>query len=175
MCILTGGLSSRMGRDKSRLRIGRRTLLGHVRAAALASGLPVRLIRRDVVPRCGPLGGIFTALDSTRHRAVIFLSCDQPFVARATIAALARAIRSTPFFYSDAEGVVGFPSVITKAALPIVAEQIARTEFSLQKLARRLDATTRPIPVAREWEWFNVNTPEELLTARELWRAHGQT
>ena len=163
-----------MGRDKARLRLGRRTLLGHVRAAAVASGLPVRIIRRDAVPRCGPLGGIFTALNSTRHRAVIFLSCDQPFVSRATILALARAIRSMSICYSDAAGVAGFPFVITKAALPIVAEQIARKEFSLQRLARRLNATTRPIPSGRKWEWFNVNTPVELLTARELWRAHGQ-
>ena len=79
-CILAGGLSSRMGTDKARLRLGRKTLLGHVRAAARAAGLPLRVIRRDIVPRCGPLGGVYTALRSTRAEAVMFLSCDMPFV-----------------------------------------------------------------------------------------------
>src|SRR5262245_53027899 len=60
--ILAGGRSSRMGRDKSRLRVGRRTMLTHAKQAAQALGLPVRVIRRDIVPRCGPLGGVLTAL-----------------------------------------------------------------------------------------------------------------
>lgn len=54
--ILAGGLSARMGRDKARLRLRGRTLLAWVRAAARATGWPVRVIRRDLVPRCGPLG-----------------------------------------------------------------------------------------------------------------------
>src|SRR5689334_13117942 len=80
ICILAGGLSRRMGLDKSRLKLGRRTLLGHIRAEAKRTGLPVRVIRRDCVPRCGPLGGIFTALKSTRAEWVLFLACDMPFV-----------------------------------------------------------------------------------------------
>ena len=40
--ILAGGLSSRMGRDKSRICLGRRTMLGHVRAVATQLQLPVR-------------------------------------------------------------------------------------------------------------------------------------
>jgi molybdopterin-guanine dinucleotide biosynthesis protein A len=69
-----------MGRDKARLRLGQRTMLGRIRVAARATGLPVRVIRRDAVPRCGPLGGIYTALQSTRAEAVLFLACDMPFV-----------------------------------------------------------------------------------------------
>ena len=38
--ILAGGRSRRMGGDKARLRLGRRTLLGHARALAAALGLP---------------------------------------------------------------------------------------------------------------------------------------
>ena len=78
--ILAGGLSSRLGRDKARVRLGRRTLLAHVRRAAKELGLPVRVIRRDLVPRCGPLGGVFTALKTSRADAELFLACDMPFV-----------------------------------------------------------------------------------------------
>ena len=80
VCILAGGLSSRMGRDKARLRLNGRTLLAQVRDAAQTLGCPVRVIRRDLVTRCGPLGGVFTALKTSRAEAVLFLACDMPFV-----------------------------------------------------------------------------------------------
>src|SRR5688500_2993407 len=73
VCILAGGLSTRMGRAKARLRLGNRTLLGWVRRNAAALGLPVRVIRRDLVRRCGPLGGIYSALKTTKAFAVLFL------------------------------------------------------------------------------------------------------
>src|SRR6266566_1093085 len=88
ICILAGGLSRRMGRDKSRLRLGRRTMLGHIRGEARKLGFPVRVIRRDAVPRCGPLGGVYTALKTTRAHAVVFLACDMPFVSADLIAFL---------------------------------------------------------------------------------------
>ena len=78
--ILAGGSSSRMGRNKASLRLGRRTLLGHVRACARNSGLPHRVIRRDLLPGCGPLGGVYTALATSRAQIIVFLSCDMPFI-----------------------------------------------------------------------------------------------
>src|SRR5213593_339204 len=88
ICILAGGLSTRMGRDKARVRLGGRTLLGHVRANAMQSGLPVRVLRKDLIARCGPLGGIYSALRTTRRAAVLFLACDMPFVSAALLRSL---------------------------------------------------------------------------------------
>src|SRR5258706_6638023 len=80
VCILAGGLSRRMGTDKARLRLGSRTMLQHVQAAAKATGLPVRVISKDLIPNCGPLGGLYTALKTTKHDAILALACDMPFV-----------------------------------------------------------------------------------------------
>ena len=55
VCILAGGLSTRMGRDKSSLRLRGKTLLEHVQRLARTVDLPVRVIRRELLPRCGPL------------------------------------------------------------------------------------------------------------------------
>jgi len=78
--VLAGGRSRRMGADKAGLRLGGRTLLGHVRQAARGLSLPLREITKDSVPGCGPLGGILTALESSSHTAELFLACDMPFV-----------------------------------------------------------------------------------------------
>src|SRR5687768_9364883 len=80
ICILAGGLSTRMGSAKARMRLGRRSLLGHVWRTAEGLGVPVRIIRKDLVPRCGPLGGIYTGLKTSANDAEVFLSCDMPFV-----------------------------------------------------------------------------------------------
>ncbi len=84
-----------MGRDKSRLKPDRRTLLAHIRLGAKSPGLPVRVIRRDLVPRCGPLGGVFTALKTTRTDAVRFLACEMPFVRAALLKTLLRRFGKT--------------------------------------------------------------------------------
>lgn len=160
-----------MGRDKSRLRLGPRTLLGHVRAAARALGAPVRVVRRDAVRRCGPLGGVFTALRRSRANAVLFLACDMPWVTPALLQALMRrAVSSGWAVFVRQAGVASFPFVLSRAALPIVAEQIKRKEFSLQELARRLRARFWTPPSHWQAQLHNLNTPEDWERARSKWR-----
>ena len=176
VCILAGGLSSRMGRDKARLRLGRRTLLGQVRALAGGLGLPVRVIRRDLVPRCGPLGGIHTALKTTRAEAVLFLSCDMPFVSADLIERLLprRTARPSAIFV-EAAGIVGFPFLLPRAALPGVAAQMTAQRFSLQALATALRARRMKLGPVQSAELFNVNTPDDFAEARLRWQGNVRT
>ena len=133
ICILAGGLSSRMGRDKSRLRLGGRTLLAHVRATAKMIGLPHRIIRRDLVAHCGPLGGLYTALVTSRAGATLFLSCDMPFVSAGLLEMLVRkAKRNENALFVEANGLVGFPLLLfRRTALPVVESQLEKMAFSL--------------------------------------------
>src|SRR5437588_11783860 len=91
--VLSGGRSSRMGRDKALLPYRSRTLVQHVAdevqrvtgnvsligdAARYAHfGYPVY---PDCVPECGPLGGIYTALNRSEADWSIIVSCDLPKV-----------------------------------------------------------------------------------------------
>ena len=171
ICILAGGLSRRMGRDKSRLRIGRRTMLGHIRAAANQTGLPLRVIRRDAIPRCGPLGGIFTALSTTRMAAVLFLACDMPFITPELLKQVIRRFHTGRCsLFSCERDQVGFPFILPNEALPIVEENIRRRTFSLQSLAGRLEARRLRWPPGFSARLRNVNTPVEWKSARECWR-----
>ena len=91
--ILAGGLSSRMGEDKSRLRLGGRTFV-ELAAAALAPvtasvsvvgsregieshGLSVV---RDLHEGLGALGGLHAALAACQTTWAAVVSCDLPFV-----------------------------------------------------------------------------------------------
>lgn len=162
ICILAGGLSSRMGRDKARLRLRGQSLLSRVRTVAAQARWPVRVIRRDLVPRCGPLGGVCTALKTTRAEVVLFLACDMPFITAELIGKLVklRQTRNLAVFTLGGQG-PGFPFLLRRAALPRVEEQIAAGEFSLQSLAAKCRARMIRAPGGAR-SLFNVNTPADL-------------
>ena len=93
--ILIGGKATRFdGRDKSALVVEGHTILARQLAVlsdvaddvmlaggAAHAGMPdsVRHVP-DLVPGCGPLGGIHAALSSARHDATAMVACDMPFV-----------------------------------------------------------------------------------------------
>lgn len=169
--ILAGGNSKRMGRKKSRIRLGCHTLLGHSRAAVVDAGLKPRVIAVDLQPGLGPLGGILTALQSTKHSRVLFVGCDMPFLSGGLIDIfLASSTGGVgPMFTQHQKG-VGFPFVLSCADLVLVEKQIDRGVLSLQRLAKRLKARVWQPPQEREWELFNINTPADLAEARRRQR-----
>jgi molybdopterin-guanine dinucleotide biosynthesis protein A len=172
IAILAGGLSSRMGRDKSRLRLGKRTLLGQVRATAERLRLPVRIIRKDLVPRCGPLGGIYTALKTSRKQVVLFLPCDTPFVALALLEKLLNFLRPDDAGVFVAAGErVSFPFLLRRNCLSVVEKQLAQRRYSLQALANAIRAKAILLSASEEINLLNINTPQEWEMARQRWSA----
>jgi iron complex transport system ATP-binding protein len=126
----------------------------HRRRIAQTAGLPYRVVDRDLTESRGPITGIQTALKTTRAVAVIFLSCDMPFVRSSTVRQL--IAKGAPAFSITNEG-VGFPFILPK--------KIAIEADSLQSLARKLKATKLPIS---EDESFNINTPADFKKAERL-------
>jgi molybdopterin-guanine dinucleotide biosynthesis protein A len=156
-----------MGRDKARLRFGGRPLLGHVRAAAEATGWPVRIIRRDAVPRCGPLGGIYTALKTSRADAELFLPCDMPFISPGLLIELANRLGPKQHaVFATADGRAGFPFLLRAATLPVVEQQIQSRQYAIHSLAEILRAKLYRIPKSRSAELLNINTPADWANAR---------
>ncbi len=168
ICILAGGGSSRMGQDKAVLLLGRRTMLGIIRAEAEKVGVRVRTIRRDKVEACGPLGGIFTGLESARADAVLFLACDMPLVNARFIGKVLARFSGQPLFVQSESP--GFPFVLPRDALPIVEKQIAVRQLSIQKLCNKLEGLVLEPTRAEALLLYNVNTPEDLAGLREKLR-----
>jgi iron complex transport system ATP-binding protein len=154
VCILAGGQSSRMGRPKHAMLLDGSPLIDWSRRIAQGAGLPYRVIDRDLNESRGPISGIQTGLKTTRADAVIFLSCDMPFVRSST---LRRLVHDGAPAFATANKLAGFPFILPKGA-PIEAD-------SLQKLARQLK--TKALPITSE-EAFNINTPAEFKTAERM-------
>ena len=92
--ILAGGKSARFeGQDKALLEIEGRTFLERIVAAAKPVSKEIIIISPnnydleteikiydDLIPNCGPLGGIFTGLSVSSSEYNFTLSCDLPFI-----------------------------------------------------------------------------------------------
>ena len=145
-------------------------MLDQIRTTARATGWPVRVIRRDIVPRCGPLGGVYTALQTTSKKAVMFLACDAPFVSLPVLERLALKFRAVPkAWFITYQGRAGFPFLLPRRSLAAVAKQLERSEFSLQSLAIEVNGQRAGTPRGQSWQLRNVNTPEDWARAFKLW------
>lgn len=89
--ILAGGASSRMGTDKSQLRIEQQTFTERIAATLLKITDSVSIVGReldesglrgvaDLYPKWGALGGIHAALSACPREWAIVVACDLPFV-----------------------------------------------------------------------------------------------
>lgn len=165
VCILAGGLSSRMGRNKADIRLNGRRLMTIVKDECQKASWPVRVLRKDAVNRCGPIGGVFTALKKTRADVVLFIACDMPSISAGLLKRVAKAmtVKTAAVFTHDTE-FAGFPFALRRSALEQVEKQIQSGDFSLQTLAKH---TRARFIRAKASELVDIDTPADLAAARE--------
>jgi molybdopterin-guanine dinucleotide biosynthesis protein A len=186
--ILAGGASSRMGEDKSRLRLGgltfvervARALGPHASRVSLVSSRPDAAahglaVVRDIYAARGALGGIHAALSACRAPLALVVSCDLPFVTRELFE------RLLSLHAGDAAAVApvqpdGRPQPLcalyaAAACAPVAEELIRAGELRPRELLRRVgtrwvafDELADLPHSARFFE--NVNTPEDYEKAK---------
>lgn len=155
-----------MGRNKANVRLGGRTLLQLISKKVRDLHLPLRVIRRDKIRRCGPIGGIYTGLSTSQHQAELFLACDMPFVSQQLLGRFLKAFARSPrALFTRKARRVGFPCLIPRRNLPGVASSVSKRLFSIHDLARNLHA--RYLGAENAFELSNINTPADLERARE--------
>jgi molybdopterin-guanine dinucleotide biosynthesis protein A len=179
--ILAGGLSSRMGRDKALLKLGGQPVVARLvaQAAKLAASVCIvtdradklRAVKlknaallEDLVPRRGPLGGIYTALRGTASRWNLFLTCDMPLMNAGLLRRLFKA-RSTRcdavcFQVADEPRPQPFPVLLHRRVAAPVARRMRDGRLSVIGLleavaCRRVVISKRQAAAALT----NVNTP----------------
>jgi molybdenum cofactor guanylyltransferase len=179
--ILVGGKATRFGgRDKSALVVEGRSIFERqvtelsnvvedimiVGAAAAAPDLraphagrpPVRGIA-DIVPGCGPLGGLHAALSAAQADHVFVVACDMPYVNAALVDYL---------FSLAGEGAIVVPetdrgyhplcAVYARACLEPVAARIAERRLALRALIDDV-----PARVVSRAEIARFGAPSQLL------------
>jgi len=190
--ILTGGLNTRMqGRNKAFLQLGGRRFLTRVLDAVSAylddclivtrqTGLyrewPVKIVA-DRLAVHSPLAGIHAGLLSMRSEFALVTSCDTPFLKKAVVKRLLTALEPDVEVIVPASGTFFQPlcALYSRRCAPVIEEILAQGEVKVDRLYARV----RVKRVAyRHFEavdpellsFFNVNTPGDLETARELWK-----
>jgi molybdenum cofactor guanylyltransferase len=173
--VLTGGRSSRMGRDKALLPIEGSVLVERtaqrVRAAvgsATLIGAPERYghlgltVVADLVEGCGPLGGLYTALKTTHADWNLLVACDMPGLTVEFLRDLLDAARqcgSTCLVPQTESGLHPLCAVYHRRAEGAVATAIERKYFKMHDLLKVLEAQSFPVADAAQLQ--NVNTPVE--------------
>ena len=169
--VLAGGASSRMGRNKAALKLGKTTFIQTIERTARRLALSVHVIERDNGPRRGPLSGILTAFEDFPCDAGLFLSCDMPFITSDTLVRLREQFEEhrCPVF-SSSQGLAGFPFILPADASKEVKSLLALGCPSLQTLAEAVQARLINVPSPLPEEFLNVNTPSDFENAKEIWK-----
>ena len=167
--VLAGGKSRRMGRDKASLLLLGQSLVDWAVQAACGSGLSASVIRKDLAPNKGPLGGVQTAFQRFEEEWMVFLACDAPFLGSEAVNRLLQAGRQSHLaaFYVVA-GRLGFPFLLSRRELPAVEESLRQGLCAVKELARRVRSVKIPVAKADQWRFHNINTEDDWAEARSL-------
>jgi molybdopterin-guanine dinucleotide biosynthesis protein A len=183
--ILAGGRATRLGgRDKSALVVGGRPILSRQVAMLTAvDGVDEILIVghathpsartiADVVPGCGPLGGIHAALAEARHETVFVLACDTPYPTASLVAHLFSLADGVDVVVPRTEqGYHPLCAVYSRGCLDPIAQRLAAGHLKVIDL---VDDVRARVVSGSELERFgdpqrlftNVNTPADYARCR---------
>jgi molybdenum cofactor guanylyltransferase len=164
--VLAGGLSSRMGQDKSMVLLDGQPMIAYPLAALRQAALPASIsggqpslaafapLIEDTHPGLGPLAGICSSLASTAARRAVFLSVDAPLIPASLVsvfvrhAAITSAVITVPSINGFAQT---FPAVLDRAALPALERELASGRLgcfrAFQAAANSFHQTVAVLPV----------------------------
>jgi molybdopterin-guanine dinucleotide biosynthesis protein A len=173
--VLAGGRSSRMGRDKALLPVQGSTLLeavaAQVRAAAgsvVVIGPPERYaflglsVQADLIPNCGPLAAVYTALKTTQADWNLLVACDMPGVTAGFLSGLidaAEAADAAALVPKTRDGLHPLCAVYHRRALAGVQSLIESRSLKMHDALSHIEAVHWPVAETSLLE--NVNTAVE--------------
>lgn len=179
--VLSGGLSSRMGRPKDRVLLpDGRSMMQHVADAVLSvcnelvvAGPDLSLdlginqkvyFIEDNYPGSGPLGGIEAILSSGLARAYIIAACDQPLLSGEILSMLIPDDLLKPCFFQRAENgfIEPLPGYYPVSMLAEVRELLSQNRRALKSLTASIDVQLRSLEERFAKSLFSLNNPDEL-------------
>jgi molybdopterin-guanine dinucleotide biosynthesis protein A len=173
--ILAGGQATRFGgRDKSALPVDGRTIRERQIAAIAPLTDDLQIVVSDLVPGCGPLGGLHAALTAARHDTLLLIACDMPYVSTALIEYLLSLAGGVDAVVPRSErGYHPLCAVYTRACLEPAAARLADRRLKMRDLVDSLRTRVVPVEDIRRFGdpdrlLSNVNTPADYARLEAL-------
>ena len=188
VAVLAGGLSRRMGRDKSFVPLKGTPMIEHTLARVRLLNLPVMLITNqpesfeqfdvplhgDVLKQKGSLVGLYSALYHSPTLYTLCIACDMPLL---NVGLLKYLISLRDGF----DAVVPCPAnqaeplhtVYHRSCLPVIEGQIMQGNMQISRLYGRLNTRFVTDAEVRDYDpnlrsFMNANTPDELAAIEVL-------
>ncbi len=180
--IIAGGKSRRFGAPKALAQIGSKRLIDY--AVETAQAISTRVILNaphtpggeqisdlaiipDIIPHCGPLGGIYSVLKHAETPWVAVLPCDMPLLSPAVYQFLWEHRGKKPVIAAVSHiGVEPLVAIWQKSLAPVLETYLNRNELALHTILKKLDAALLPLPDMmpdyRQEFFLNVNFREDL-------------
>jgi molybdopterin-guanine dinucleotide biosynthesis protein A len=194
--INAGGKSTRMGRDKALLDIGGKPMIEQILNQTSGLGDPLIVTNNpeayaylnlpmvgDLLPDKGPLGGLYTAIQSATGAYAVVLACDMPFVNRPLLEFMMQEAESfeavVPRLLSAETGKVEaepFRAVYAKACLEPIQRALAAGKMRMISFFPDVRLRWMEEGEIKQYDpelltFKNCNTPKELEEVRGLWEA----
>jgi molybdopterin-guanine dinucleotide biosynthesis protein A len=170
--VLVGGASRRMGRDKALLSLDGITMVEAVAAKVRAAAGNVTLIGPvekyanlgfpvvpDAVENCGPIGGLYTALQMTSSDWNVLVACDMPHLTVSFLNQLFAAAENDGAVPETAGKIHPSCAVYHRSLLAVAKSAINRKLFKMQDFIATLQMRKWSVPDPEPLA--NVNTPVE--------------
>lgn len=177
--VLAGGLSTRMGHDKAKLRRNRQTMLEFTQTLLQSLGMEVLVSGgeqgiTDVIPQSGPLAGIYTVINQYAVDALLIVPVDMPLLTAPVLQTLVNAGEQSgkATCYADCYLPLYLPvNETVRDYLEHVFAQGSNEEGlckprSIKKMLSALRGIQLPVKDAAVLS--NANTPEEWDVAQQV-------
>ena len=173
--ILCGGKSSRMEMDKSLLKLGDYNLVEHgilllenfcenilISSNSLGDENFDHPVIPDKIEGIGPLAGIYSCLLNSDHEHNFIISCDTPFLSKATVSYILENSEDydivLPEFIGYIQPLTGY---FNRRILPVLEKEIQRSHFKPIQLFKSLNLKVLKIDETltfyKNYLFFNIN------------------
>ena len=183
--ILAGGKSSRYGQNKALVEVNGIRLIERVIGVLeplfehliIITNTPrdyafLKLpMVEDLIKGLGPLGGIFTGLQTISDEAGLFVACDMPFVNAELIHHMADVMEDFDAVVPKVDWKIEtLHAIYTKSCIPAIKELIDHRDYQIFNFFQKVRVRYLNENEIRGFDpelksFFNINRPEELLNA----------
>ena len=176
--LMSGGLSSRMGRPKALLEVCGEPLIDRIARTGEGFGERILSANDDSIPTpagfarvgdiftgCGPMGGLHAALSACKSDALITVPCDAPRITREAVKDLAAQFEEglDALILEGSDGRVHpMMGVYAKSCLPALTAHLEAGRFKLMLMLGELRVKRVRLPeTIPQCVLQNLNTPED--------------